>query len=61
MNKPADAEITTKALEARKLKPKQEPLVIKAAQILGLGAEKQKAPVSDQPPIEMPYCNIACL
>ena len=38
-NKPKDKEVDSKAFELRKLKPKQEPLLIKAGLLLRLFKE----------------------
>jgi hypothetical protein len=61
MNKPADLELTTKALDERKIKPKQEPLMLKAALLLGLSQTEGAGGPQIEAEIEIPYCNIACM
>lgn len=59
MNKTDDIKVSDTALNQRKLKARQEPVMMKAAQVWSLAAS-----VSTQNQIkevEVPYCGVACV
>lgn len=61
MSRPADNQFTTKALELRKVRPKQEPIILKAAVLLSLSDKQASRTGASDLKIELPYSSISCI
>ena len=64
MNKPQGLEVSDAVFKARKLKPKQEPLVVKSGVVLKLFKDvyqEIKTPQANVQKVDVPYNYMSCM
>ena len=64
MNKPKELEVSDKVRVTRKLKERQEPLIMKSAMVLRLYSDSYQDVATPQPgaqTMEFPYCFMSCM